>query len=144
MGDLTKNLSRHEFECNPKECGCGFDTVDFVLVNMIQDSCDYFAEKYNSKISVSITGGNRCVDQNERVQKRANPDYIPFSSKSTHQEAKAADHKHYYYADGIKIQIDPKEVYDYYDKKYPDSKGIGLYHNRVHADSRTKKARWGK
>jgi len=141
MGNLTKNLSRHEFEC---KCGCGFDTVDYGVVVMIQDGADYFAKKYESKIIVSITGGNRCKEHNEVVQKEANKNYVPYSSKSTHMDAKGADHKFYFYDNGTKAQIPPLVVYDYYDKKYPNSHGIGLYSNRVHGDSRTKKARWGK
>jgi hypothetical protein len=140
MGDLTKNLSRKEFEC---ECGCGFDTVDYELVVMIQDAADSFAVEHNSKITVEITGGNRCQKHNEEVQKQEVKNYVPFSSKSTHIEAKAADHKFFYYKDGIKTQIPPKKVYDYYDKKYPTSKGVGLYSNRTHVDSRAVKARWG-
>lgn len=140
MGDLTKNLSRSEFEC---ECGCGFDTVDFILPTMVQDSVTYFSKKYKSRIIIDITGGNRCVEHNEEVQREAYHNYVPFSSKSTHMDAKAADHKHYYFKNGVKIQIPPIEVYNYYDNKYPDSKGLGLYTNRVHADSRNNKARWG-
>ncbi len=140
MGDLTKNLSRKEFAC---ECGCGFDTVDYELVMMIQDAADYFAAKYNSKIVVAVTGGNRCVKHNEVIQKQEVKNYVSFSSKSTHIDAKAADHKFFYYKDEVKMQIDPVEVYNYYDKKYPTSKGIGLYSNRVHVDSRNVKARWG-
>ena len=35
MGDISKNISRHELECH---CGCGFNTVDYSLVIAIQDS----------------------------------------------------------------------------------------------------------
>ena len=38
--------------------------------------------------------------------------------------------------------IEPKELYDYYDKKFFESHGVGLYSNRVHIDTRKKKARW--
>lgn len=141
MGNLTKNFSREEFEC---ECGCGFDTVDYELVDILQKSVVYFEDKYNSKVSVTITGGNRCVDHNETIQKIYNKNYVPYSSKSAHIKAKAADHKHYYIKDGIKTQISPIEVYDYYDRIYPNSIGVGLYSNRVHVDSRSTKARWGK
>lgn len=141
MGDLTRNFSRHEFEC---ECGCGFDTVDYGLITILQESVAYFEKKYNSKVSVTITGGNRCKEHNETVQKEVNNDYVPYSSKSTHIEAKAADHKHYRYVGEIKTQIPPIEVYNYYDEKYPNSCGVGLYSNRVHVDSRNTKARWGK
>lgn len=139
MGDLTKNLSRSEFEC---ECGCGFDTVDYELVTIIQDAVNYFELKYSSKIRVEITGGDRCQKHNEEVQKEYVKNYIPFSSKSTHIEAKAADHKIFMIKNDLKIQVPPQEVYDYYDKKYPNSKGIGSYNNRTHVDSRTIKARW--
>lgn len=139
MGDLTRNFSRSEFNC---ECGCGFDTVDYKLVVILQESVDYFETKYNSKVSVIITGGNRCVEHNEEVQKLYVKNYKPHSSKSTHTEAKAADHKHYYIKDGTRIQIPPEEVYDYYDKKYPNRHGVGLYSNRVHVDSRNSKNRW--
>ena len=81
MGDLTKNLSRKEFAC---KCGCGFDTIDFMTVTLIQDSVGYFTKKYNSKIKVKITGPNRCKKHNEKIQKKYNPSYIPFSSKSRH------------------------------------------------------------
>ena len=76
-------------------------------------------------------------------KKEANDDYVPYSSKSTHMEAKAADHKHYTYVDGVKAQIPPIEVYDYYDTKYPNKYGIGLYSNRVHIDSRSIKSSMG-
>ena len=39
MGDLSLNLSRHEFAC---QCGCGYDTVDFELVTVVQEGCEYF------------------------------------------------------------------------------------------------------
>ena len=64
MGDLTKNLSRKEFEC---ECGCGFDTVDFELASIIQEAVDYFTWAYSEDVYVIITGGNRCVEHNEKV-----------------------------------------------------------------------------
>lgn len=139
MGDLTNNLSRHEFEC---ECGCGFDTVDYALVKMLQDSVDYFEDKYKTRVSIVITGGNRCYNNNEETQKKYNPNYVDGSSNSTHIEAKAADHKHYKYINGTKVQINPKEVYEYYDKLYPNNIGLGLYSNRIHVDSRDTKARW--
>ena len=39
MGDLTRNFSRNEFKC---KCECGFDTVDYELVTILQDSVEYF------------------------------------------------------------------------------------------------------
>jgi len=133
------NFTREEFTC---ECGCEFDTIDYELINDLQDGREYFAKKYNTKIRVDITGGNRCETHNEVVQKQYNPNYVPFSSKTTHMKASAADHKYFKWENNEWIQIPPKEIYDYYAKKFPNSHGIGLYHNRVHLDRRTKKARW--
>lgn len=140
MGNLTKNLSRHEFECR---CGCGFDTVDFMLIKLLQAGADYFNIEYG-KIIIDIRGGNRCKEHNETVQKKYVKDYIPYSSKSTHMDAKGSDFKYWYY-DGLeKKQIEPLLIYNYFDNLFKDSLGLGLYHNRVHLDSRDKKARWGK
>lgn len=141
MGDLTKGFSRSEFAC---ECGCGFDTVDYELLSILEDSRSHFSNKYNCDISISITGPNRCIEHNETVQKKYVKDYVPYSSETQHLYAKAGDHKHYKIIDGKRIQIPPEEVYSYYDETYPDSKGVGLYSNRVHIDSRKTKARWGK
>ena len=140
MGDLTKNLSRHEIEC---KCGCGFDTIDFKTVSLVQKYADYLEEKYNSKVIVDIRGGNRCKEHNEFVQKKYNPNYIPYSSDSRHMYADAVDVKYFVIIRGSKTQIDPKEVNEYFDKKYPNSLGLGIYHNRNHIDRRDKKTRWG-
>lgn len=134
------NFTRKEFAC---KCGCGLDTIDFELLNMLEDGREYFTKKYG-KVRCDITGGNRCELHNEVVQKKYNKNYVPFSSKSTHKKAQGADHKYYYYKKGSWIQISPKEVYNYYDKKYPNSVGVGYYKNRTHIDPRAKKVRWGK
>lgn len=127
MGDLTKNLSRHEFACR---CGCGFDTVDFMLITDLQWLVDiYAAENPGSKVSVIITGPNRCPTHNTAEGG---------APGSTHPEAKAADFK--IYIDGV--QVDPDDVADRLDKKYPNSRGIGRYVNRTHHDVRVVRARW--
>lgn len=119
MGDLTKNFSRHEFAC---ECGCGFDTVDYMLLIILQDLADHFGQP------VAISGGNRCFTHNLATKGARR--------KSTHMEAKAAD---------IKVEdTNPLLVYNYLTHKYPNSLGLGLYWNRVHVDSRDKAARWKK
>ncbi len=125
MGDLSKNLSRHEMAC---ECGCGFATADIELVAVMQESADHF----NAKIRVS--GPCRCLSHNETVQKKYNPDYVPFSSESRHMWGDATD----YYLVGVTA----RELYDYLDEKYPNKYGIGLYSNRVHLDVRPIRARW--
>lgn len=131
MGDLTRNLSRHEFAC---KCGCGFDTVDFELVNVLQDAVFHFESKYGNRVIVSITGPNRCIEHNRKEGG---------AEGSKHITGKAADHKFFIVSEsGSRKQIDPVEVYDYYCHKYPNKFGIGIYSNRVHIDSRSGKGRW--
>lgn len=137
MGDLTKNLSRHEFACKD---GCGRDVADFELVNAVQDVCDHFANRYG-KVMVDVNSGNRCLDHNEKVQKEYNKNYTPFSSKSQHKEFKAGDFSFYYWNNGWET-IPSIEVYTYLDEKYPNTYGLGIYINRVHLDTRKVKARW--
>jgi uncharacterized protein YcbK (DUF882 family) len=143
MGDLTRNFSRKEFEC---KCGCGFNTIDYELICILQnDLIQHFEIKYECKISVIITSGDRCVNHNEEVQKEYNSDYVPFSSKSQHIFARAADFKVYKVYENNKIQIDPKEIYEYLDKRYPNKYGLGLYYNRNHLDTRSGSGkRWKK
>jgi len=141
MGDLTKNLSRSEFACR---CGCGFDTIDFELVDVLQKTIDHFAEKYNERIFCKISGGNRCVEHNEKIQKKYNKSYKPYSSKSQHLDGRGADFKLYKGKMSSDNQINSNEVYNYLISKYSNCFGIGWYHNRTHLDTRTNsKARWG-
>lgn len=143
MGDLTRNLSRHEFGC---KCGCNFDVVDYELVVVIQNAVFHFENLYGKKVIVSITGGNRCQKHNDNLRKLWNETKGKKGAKtaksSTHIEGKAADHKFFIIDDGSKTQIDPSIVYSYYDSKYPDKYGLGKYGNRTHIDSRKAKARW--
>lgn len=138
MGDLTKNLSRHEFACN---CGCGLDTADYDLVVALQGLVDHFELIRSKNVTIEITGPNRCREHNETVQKKYSPGYVPYSSKSRHMIC-AVDFK--LWIKGTKEQIDPGKVADYLEIKYPNNFGIGRYHNRTHLDPRTVKSRWGK
>lgn len=123
MGNISKNLSRHEFAC---QCGCGFDTVDFELAQVIQDSADHFAEKLGvEKVSVFINSGCRC-DVHNAIEGG--------SDKSKHRLGIAADFRI--------IDVSADDVADYLESKYPDKYGIGRYNGRTHVDVRANKARW--
>ena len=138
MGDLTKNLSRSEFAC---ECGCGFDTVDFQLPYVLQDVANHFTVVDGMDVRITITGPNRCVNHNEKVQYLYNHNYIKLSSKSQHLYGRAVDVKFFNRRTGE--QIDPDLVADYLENKYKGKFGIGRYSNRTHVDTRTNgPARW--
>lgn len=131
MGDLTKNLSRHEFAC---ECGCGFDTVDIALPGILQHTADHFAAEDEINVRIDITGPNRCKSHNAEVGGADN---------SQHVYARAADFKLFNRYTGE--QIDPDRVADFIDEQYPNSLGLGRYTNRTHVDTRTNgPARWDK
>ena len=127
MGDLTKNISRHEVRC---KCGkCDFQTVDYETILVVQECCDHFAEELGvDKVVVSINSGHRCFEYNRSKAVGSNDD-------SQHPRGNALDFK-------IK-GVSAKKQYEYLDKKYPDKYGIGCYSNFTHVDSRRTKARWG-
>lgn len=133
MGDLSKNISRHEMEC---PC-CDFDTVDSQLVTLLQDVTDHF-DAY-----IIITGGNRCKKHNDQLR----VDYelsdgkhgAKTAANSQHIYGRAADFKLYRVTD--RQQVNPTLIYDYLNDKYPNSLGLGLYRNRVHVDTKTGESR---
>lgn len=127
MGDISEHFLRAEYEC---KCGCGFDTVDIMLNKVFE-----MVRKHFNAV-VTVLSGCRCILHNETVQKQVNKNYVPYSSDSWHMKARAGD---------IRVQgVSPKEVYNFLNERFPQSCGIGLYHNRVHFDSRPIKARWDK
>jgi len=135
MGDLTKNLSRWEFEC---PCPCGVDTVDFELPTVLQKCINHFQEKYPSyDVGVHINSGNRCVAYNATIDGA--------SPTSKHTEYRAVDFFLYdknsgSYKTGVRIHAD--EVADYLEDKYPFKYGIGRYNGRTHLDTRSTRTRW--
>ncbi len=114
MGDLSRNFSRSEFAC---KCGCGFDTVDAELVNMLEQVREHFGQP------ITITSGCRCPDHNDTVGGKA----------SQHLKGRAADFK----VKATSAQV----VQDYCDEAFPDG-GVGRYSTWTHIDSRGVKARW--
>ncbi len=125
MGDLSPNISRHEYAC---KCGCGFDTVDIELNHAIQDAVDFFSEHTGTPCGVVITSGCRCVPHNKKEGG---------SRPSQHPLGRAADH--YLYVKATNRRIPSRLLYQYYTKMYPDKWGIGEYRSWVHLDTRTGK-----
>ena len=121
MGDLTKNFSRHEFAC---QCGCGFDTVDYELIIVVQDIRDYIEKK------LRINSGCRCPKHNSKIKGA--------SENSLHMVAKAADISAWSLLDNKTIIMD---IVDYFNRKYPEKYGLIVYENRLHIDVRKEKYR---
>lgn len=126
MGDLTKNISRHEVACH---CGCGDDSMDIETIRVVQEVCDHFARfMARPKVTLIVTSGYRCLKHN-------NSKAVGSNSASQHPRGRAMD---------INIvDVHPHNVYDYLDKKYPGKYGIGKYDDFTHIDTRTNgPARW--
>lgn len=112
---LNKYFKRSEFAC---KCGCGFDTVDFDLLNIVTTI------RTNFNKPTFITSGCRCVHHNLAIGGATN---------SFHLEAKASD---------IRVKdIEPIEIYDFLCSEFPNKYGFILYSNWVHIDSRDIKYR---
>jgi len=130
MGDLTKNISRHELACN---CGCGLDSMDFETIRLVQDTCDYFAIKTGKvKVTLIINSAARCFEYNRKPVSEGGPGS---NDASQHPRCRALDFKI--------LDVSPDEVYDYLTKRYPGKYGFGKYDTFTHADTRTNgPARW--
>jgi uncharacterized protein YcbK (DUF882 family) len=105
---ISPNFKRAEFAC---KCGCGFDTVDTVLLEALETIRTHFESP------VVITSACRCPSHNKVVGG------APYSQ---HLLARAAD----IYVKGI----EPKKVAD-----YAESLGmsVGSYDAFTHIDSRS-------
>lgn len=119
MGDISLHFDRSEFAC---PCGCGFDTVDAELVEVLEDLRGRLRGK-----PIKINSGCRCVRHNAKVGGVEN---------SIHRTGKAAD---------IVVKgIDADTVADCLEELYPGKYGIGRYPSFVHIDVRPVVARWNK
>ena len=113
------NFSRKEFAC---KCGCGFDTIDYELLEVLKDIRIYYG------VPVLINSGCRCVSHNHSVGG---------SPHSQHVLGRACDF--------VVKGIDADEVADYLESKYQGKFGIGRYNGRTHIDTRSNgPARWDK
>lgn len=116
-------FKRPEMAC---KCGCGFDTVDFELMEVMNDIREHFG------IPLVITSGCRCKAHNENEGG---------ASKSMHLTGKAADFRpllNHPRFDGLL-----KEMHQYLLDKYKGKYGIARGSNFVHCDVRAgSAARW--
>lgn len=124
MGDLTTNISRSELACG---CGCGFDTVDWETIEIVQGVCDAVADLQGvDKVVLDITSAARCLEYNRSIGS---------TDASQHVKGRAIDF--------VIRGFDPENAYAALDNTFPDSYGLGIYPSFTHVDSRSdKKARW--
>lgn len=111
MGDLTKDFSRWEFACN---CGCGFDTIDYKTVEVLQDVRDHYDKK------ITVNSGCRCPYWNKHENG---------AEASLHMKSRAAD----FSVEGVPAY----EVASYLEGKYQSRYAILRYNNFTHFDTRS-------
>ncbi len=113
---LSNHFNRSEFAC---KCGCGQDTVDAGLINILETVRIHFGQP------ITITSGNRCEAHNKSIGGAAN---------SQHLYGKGADFK--------VRNVSPVEVHNFINSHAPKDYGLALYSSWVHVDSREEFARW--
>lgn len=117
MTQFNEYFNRSEFAC---KCGCGYDTVDAELIEVLTEIREHFG------LPVKINSGCRCTRYNTQ---------IGGTPRSQHLVGRAAD---------IAIDgVSPGIIQDYVNAKWPDALGLGRYESFTHIDSRSSKARWG-
>lgn len=118
MGDLSANFSRHEFAC---KCGCGFDTVDNKLIQILEIIRGHFDRP------IKINSGCRCPDHNKTVGGAGLTPGEKWPQQSQHVLGRAAD---------IVIQgVNPQLVGEA--AAQAGASGIKVYSTFTHVDSRT-------
>lgn len=133
MGDLRKNFSSEEFVC---KCGCGLKfQVDEALLDLLQYARDELG------VGLEILSGCRCRAHNSNTVGAAENSYhIPRDSLMGLPILYAADVS---YADEARrTQVGILKLYCYLSQG--KAKGLGLYSNRCHCDTRLGRhsARW--
>ena len=112
---ISPNFDRDEFAC---KCGCGYDTVDTLLLEALESIRVHFNQP------VTITSACRCNNHNKKVGG---------STNSQHKKGRAAD-----------IQVrntSPSDVATFAEEL---GMSVGRYETFTHIDSRSgSPARWG-
>lgn len=110
---LSEFFYRHEVACH---CGCGRDTMDAETLRVADE-----VRRFEGS-AIEPNSGHRCHDHNKAVGG---------GEDSQHLYGRAMD---------LPVR-NPRAVYDYLCKKYPDKYGFGLYETFVHVDTKSGKPR---
>lgn len=113
MGDLTKNLSKHEMACH---CGCGFgDTHGLVDPDL---ACVFQSIRDIARVPIGVNSGCRCTKHNKK---------IGGARSSQHLLGKAMDiHCGTINPEGLRRIA----------RRIPTIGGIGIYNTFLHIDVR--------
>lgn len=120
---MTNNyFERDDFSC---KCGCGYNPVDFELLNVLNDVREHFG------VPLIISSGNRCPTHNRNEGG---------AKYSKHKYGIAADFRPTWNNPRFKELL--TEMHQYLLDKYPDKYGIAIGDTFVHVDVRNECSRW--
>lgn len=114
---VSEHFKLREFKC---EDNSRVVILNNELVEVLEDARQHFGK------SIIINSGYRTVAYNSTL-KNASP-------KSQHTHGNAADI--------VISDVKPIAVYNYFNKTYPNTYGVGIYNTFVHIDVRPTKSRW--
>ena len=134
MGDLTKNISRHELCCKCERHECNVTILDDEpIIQVVQRVCDLIAQRYDvPRVVLEITSAARCYEHNRDIGSTDN---------SRHPRGCAMDIKIFIPITG-RPQVPPSEVAEAADLVMTGSGGIGVYPTFTHIDTRRSRGRW--
>ena len=115
-------FERKDFAC---KCGCGYDTVDYELMTVLNSIREHFG------VPLVITSGCRCEVHNKNEGG---------SKKSKHMYGTAADFRPTW--NNPRFHELLTEIHEYLLIKYSDKYGIAIGDTFVHIDIRPNPARW--
>ena len=114
---VSEHFKLREFKCNDNS---RVVVLNDELVAVLENARQHFGK------TIKINSGYRTVAYNSTL-KNSSP-----QSQHTHGNA----------ADIVVSDVKPIDVYNYFNKTYPDKYGIGIYNTFVHIDVRPTKSRW--
>lgn len=116
MGKISEHYKREEFQC---KCNCGFNAVDFELLEVMEKIRKYWGRP------VLVHCADRCLQHNRSVGSKDTSKHVRGLACDFHIE-----------------EISHINVYNHLEKMFHDKYGIGVYDWGVHIDVRPDKARW--
>jgi hypothetical protein len=139
MGDLSKHFSEAEFRCKCHACQADHvkPVISYTLLTLLELLHCYFSEHLQSKVSITISSANRCVNHNKAVGGK------PDSRHLVPQHGDAVDIVVMYLNEHKEWQqVDPRIVYDVINNTFTQSFGCHAYVTFTHIDVRPTRARW--
>ncbi len=150
MGDLSKRLSRAEFQCKCTLSLCQRTPVDGELVKWLEDCADHFltADEKITRVIIHINSGHRCAEHDRNIKikiaEKRGEKYTQKTKKSEHLFGWAADFwLEWEYWDASRKKIPDDDIADYLIGRHIAKFGVGRYNGRTHFDIRQSHyARW--